>query len=195
MGRRAEMVAVVGGGASGVLTAIHLQRDSPVPVRILIFEPRGELGQGIAYGTDNLGHLLNVRAGCMSAFPDEPDHFTAWAGRGTARSTMVVSAQSVVRRYLRSLLEPVEHCPGQRRPPSQRRDPGSRSSSPTATGAPSTGSSWPLGRSPPVVARLLGGPGESWIADPWAPGAFHGWPTPTSPSSSSEPASPRSTPP
>ena len=57
---RAEVIAVIGGGASGVLAAIHLLRDAPVPVRILIIEPRGELGRGIAYGTDDLGHAVTT---------------------------------------------------------------------------------------------------------------------------------------
>jgi len=36
-------------------------------------------GRGVAYGTKCGGHLLNVPAGSMSAFPDEPDHFLQWA--------------------------------------------------------------------------------------------------------------------
>lgn len=85
---RAEVIAVVGGGASGVLAAIHLLRDAPVPVRILIIEPRGELGRGIAYGTDDLGHLLNVRAGCLSVLPTSPTTSRHGPGEGGARSTV-----------------------------------------------------------------------------------------------------------
>jgi uncharacterized NAD(P)/FAD-binding protein YdhS len=44
------------------LAAIHLLRDEPVPVRIIMMEPRTELGRGVAHGTDEPGHLLNVRA-------------------------------------------------------------------------------------------------------------------------------------
>ncbi|MBK4216704.1 FAD/NAD(P)-binding protein [Paracoccus caeni] len=36
------------------------------------------LGIGIAYGTENLEHLLNVSASEMSARPDDPDHFLDW---------------------------------------------------------------------------------------------------------------------
>lgn len=71
-------VAIVGGGASGVLTAIHLLRRR-APVRIVLVEERPLLGRGVAYGTSCEAHLLNVPAAGMSAFPDEPRHFLQWA--------------------------------------------------------------------------------------------------------------------
>ena len=51
-----------------------------------VVEPRPELGQGIAFGTPEPWHRLNVPAIVMSAFPDEPDHFTRWAGVDETRS-------------------------------------------------------------------------------------------------------------
>ncbi|HEV7864624.1 MAG TPA: FAD/NAD(P)-binding protein [Acidimicrobiia bacterium] len=71
-------VAIVGGGASGVLTAVHLLRRR-APVRIVLVEERARLGRGIAYGTSCDAHLLNVPAAGMSAFPEEPGHFLHWA--------------------------------------------------------------------------------------------------------------------
>jgi uncharacterized NAD(P)/FAD-binding protein YdhS len=71
-------VAIVGGGASGVLTAVHLLRRRS-PVRIVLVEERPRLGRGVAYGTTCAAHLLNVPAAGMSAFPGEPDHFLHWA--------------------------------------------------------------------------------------------------------------------
>lgn len=71
-------VAIVGGGASGVLTAVHLLRRR-VPVRIVLVEDRPRLGRGVAYGTTCDAHLLNVPAHGMSAYPEEPDHFLTWA--------------------------------------------------------------------------------------------------------------------
>ena len=68
---------IIGGGASGVITAAQLLRTSPESV-VRIFERSGRVGAGIAYSTENPGHLLNVRASNMSAFPDEPDHFLNW---------------------------------------------------------------------------------------------------------------------
>jgi hypothetical protein len=70
-------VAVIGGGFSGLLTAIHLlQADRGLTVRLVERAP--QFGRGRAYGTENPDHLLNVRVANMSAFPDEPDHFAAW---------------------------------------------------------------------------------------------------------------------
>jgi uncharacterized NAD(P)/FAD-binding protein YdhS len=39
------------------------------------------VGRGVAYGTEFTGHLLNVRAKDMSAYPDMPDHFLRWCHR------------------------------------------------------------------------------------------------------------------
>lgn len=72
----ARRVAIVGGGFSGLLTAIHLMRAGHRPVLI---EQRDQLGQGVAYGTRDPAHLLNVPAAKMSAFPDRPDDFAAYA--------------------------------------------------------------------------------------------------------------------
>src|ERR1700689_4097582 len=106
---RTEVVAIIGGGASGVLTAIHLLRASPGSVRIVVIEPRAELGEGIAYSTTDFGHLLNVRAGCLSALPDESNHFTDWARRHTVANDQSFLPRTWYGKYLRSLLGPVEH--------------------------------------------------------------------------------------
>ncbi len=74
-------IAVVGGGASGVLTAAHLLRVAAEPTTVILVERNARIGRGVAYGTDNPAHLLNVPAGKMSAWPDEPDDFLNWAER------------------------------------------------------------------------------------------------------------------
>ncbi|MEJ1972205.1 MAG: FAD/NAD(P)-binding protein [Lacunisphaera sp.] len=74
----ASAIAIIGGGASGCLVAAQLLRQSRGPQRILLFERMSEVGRGVAYGTDFPGHLLNVPAGRMGAFPDVPGHFLAW---------------------------------------------------------------------------------------------------------------------
>jgi len=76
-----KKILIVGGGASGVLVAIHLARNSSVAQLVHIAEPREILGQGLAYSTKDESHLLNVPAGRMSIFPEEPDHFVNWIGR------------------------------------------------------------------------------------------------------------------
>ncbi len=72
----ARRVAIVGGGFSGLMTAIHLARAGH---RAILIEQRAQLGQGVAYGTRDPAHLLNVPAAKMSAFPDRPDDFAAYA--------------------------------------------------------------------------------------------------------------------
>jgi len=71
-------VAIVGGGFSGVMTAIHLLRICPTNASILLIERGERLGFGLAYGTHTATHLLNVPAKGMSAFADEPSHFLNW---------------------------------------------------------------------------------------------------------------------
>src|SRR6478735_4885988 len=41
----------------------------------------GQIGKGLAYGTTDRRHLLNVRSRHMSAFPDIPGDLVAWARR------------------------------------------------------------------------------------------------------------------
>jgi uncharacterized NAD(P)/FAD-binding protein YdhS len=69
-------VAVVGGGCAGVLAARELLRCTSGDV--LLIEP-GRPGGGLAYGEARPWHLLNSRAGAMSADPDDPGHFVRWA--------------------------------------------------------------------------------------------------------------------
>lgn len=75
IGRR---IAIIGAGFSGSLLAVHLLRRSSPRDRIYLIERDAAFGRGLAYGTGNPHHLLNVRAGNMSAFSDRPDHFLDW---------------------------------------------------------------------------------------------------------------------
>ncbi|MEL1266327.1 FAD/NAD(P)-binding protein [Pseudoxanthomonas putridarboris] len=68
-------IAIVGGGAGGVLTAIHALHAAATPARIVLIEPNGTLAQGVAYATPYAEHLLNVPARRMSAFDDAPEDF------------------------------------------------------------------------------------------------------------------------
>jgi uncharacterized NAD(P)/FAD-binding protein YdhS len=73
----APVIAVIGAGFSGVMTALNLLRRSP-DVKVILFERRVPVGLGAAYATHNPLHRLNVRAGNMSAWPDERGHFVDW---------------------------------------------------------------------------------------------------------------------
>ncbi len=75
-------IAIVGGGAAGTLVAIQLLRGATARLRIAVLEPRANLGRGGAHATRHAEHLLNVRAGGMSAFADAPDDFVDWLQAG-----------------------------------------------------------------------------------------------------------------
>lgn len=70
------IVAVVGGGLSGVLAARELLAYPDHEV--VLIDPSARPGRGLAYGTARPWHLLNSPAGSMSADPDRPDNFTRW---------------------------------------------------------------------------------------------------------------------
>jgi len=68
-------IVIVGGGLSGALVAIQLLQRASSPLRVVVIEPRAEVGRGVAYSTVSPAHLLNVRAGNMSIFPEQPEDF------------------------------------------------------------------------------------------------------------------------
>ncbi len=70
--------AIVGGGISGCLVAVQLLRTAQGPLHIRLFERMTDIGRGVAYGTENREHLLNVPAARMSALPESPMHFFDW---------------------------------------------------------------------------------------------------------------------
>lgn len=72
-------IGIIGGGAGGVLTALHALRLARTPVRIVLFEPAPLLAKGVAYATTRAEHLLNVPVRRMSAFDDAPDDFLDYA--------------------------------------------------------------------------------------------------------------------
>ncbi len=73
-----KSVAIVGAGFSGSLLAINILRHAG-PHATLI-ERRAVFGRGTAYTAPHPSHLLNVRAGNMSALSDRPAHFADWCG-------------------------------------------------------------------------------------------------------------------
>src|SRR6478736_4459488 len=78
---RRDSIAIIGGGASGVLTAFQLLRRPDDGVSVTVHEATGVLGRGIAYGTSDPRHLLNVRARHMSAYADVPSDLLDWTLR------------------------------------------------------------------------------------------------------------------
>src|SRR5208282_6642514 len=75
-----RVIAIAGGGLSGGLVAIQLLRKATFRLQVVLIEPRADLGRGVAYSTSSPSHLLHVRAGNMSIFPDQPEDFLKYPG-------------------------------------------------------------------------------------------------------------------
>ena len=99
---RQHRVAIVGSGASGVLTAVNLLRRGEVDT-VTLYE-RDTFG-GAAYRTESPHHVLNVRAAQMSGLADEPLSFVQWAqAQGLPVSGTEFLPRSLFRQYLSELL-------------------------------------------------------------------------------------------
>ena len=61
------------------MVAVNLLRKATEKVGIALIERSGSFARGLAYGTTDRAHLLNVPAGKMGAFPDDHEHFYRWA--------------------------------------------------------------------------------------------------------------------
>jgi uncharacterized NAD(P)/FAD-binding protein YdhS len=82
MGHRLSTVAIIGAGASGVLTALQvLAPPGEAPASLVLIERSKTIGAGVAYSTTQESHLLNVPAASMSAFSRDPGHFVRWLDR------------------------------------------------------------------------------------------------------------------
>jgi uncharacterized NAD(P)/FAD-binding protein YdhS len=82
--RPTPRVVVIGAGASGSLTALHLARAARrrgTGLEVVLVDPAAHRARGTAFGTTDPQHLLNVAAGGMSALPEDPGHFVAWRAR------------------------------------------------------------------------------------------------------------------
>lgn len=117
-GRPGLTVAIVGGGASGTLTAVQLLHGAAergLGLRIALIDEHGRHGAGVAYSTEHDAHLLNAVASQMSAFPTKPDHLIRWANAagGSGPDAQPVTGTTFLRRaaygrYLRDVLAEAE---------------------------------------------------------------------------------------
>ena len=74
-----KRITIIGGGASGTLVAVNLIKNSgDRPIEVNLVERSSAVGRGVAYGTDQDVHLLNVPAAKIGAFPDAVGHFYEW---------------------------------------------------------------------------------------------------------------------
>lgn len=112
-------IAVVGAGFSGTLLAMHLLRRTPPSTCVVLIERRAEFGRGTAYATGNPMHLLNVPAGRMSAFHDQPLDFLHWLYRnpdlhlpGGPPTVDTFVSREIYGQYVRDMLNAELHRPG-----------------------------------------------------------------------------------
>lgn len=76
-------ICIVGGGACGVAAFIELfiqitTQNLKDKVSITIIEKSSKAGYGLAFGTEEKGHLLNTQSELMGIYSREVNHFTDW---------------------------------------------------------------------------------------------------------------------
>ncbi|MEB3327836.1 MAG: FAD/NAD(P)-binding protein [Candidatus Sericytochromatia bacterium] len=74
------VIAIVGVGFSGAATAIQLlgRLAADAAGELHLIDRRPDLGRGVAYGTRDPLHLLNVPAAEMGLLPEAPDDLLRW---------------------------------------------------------------------------------------------------------------------
>jgi Uncharacterized protein conserved in bacteria len=100
-------IVIVGGGASGIILALHLLQSPSQDLRVTIVEKRPSFGRGLAYSTTLDDHLLNVSAEGMSAYADDPEHFRRWLARkglGQPADTPYYAPRGIYGDYLEELI-------------------------------------------------------------------------------------------
>jgi uncharacterized NAD(P)/FAD-binding protein YdhS len=186
----AERIAIVGGGAAGALVAIHLLREhrDGGALEIDLIDRGGSFGAGVAYGTEDPLHLLNVPAVRMGAIAGHPEHFHEWLGeRGEAAAEEAFLPRGLYATYLRDLLARGEREATDARL-RRRQDEVTAVTMQTGPGAPvldlelASGERieadrvvlalGPLEGADPVTVPADLKESGVWISDPWAPGAL-----------------------
>ncbi|MDE8558491.1 FAD/NAD(P)-binding protein [Pantoea vagans] len=70
-----QQIVIIGGGFTGTALAIHLARAGQAGLQVTVIEPRAQLAQGVAYGTTDPAHRINVPATRMQLAGDEEGVF------------------------------------------------------------------------------------------------------------------------
>lgn len=167
-------VAIIGGGASGTLAAIHLCQSRP-SASVVLFEKTGSFAEGPAYRTRRLEHLLNVPAKALSYASEQPTDFANWLCRRLDGDSSVSFAPRAS--YREYLLEKLDACAGIERIAEEAIDLRRESGTWTlATSAATYGkfdaAILALGNTSPSVSKELSAL-EGWtgfLADPWSGG-------------------------
>jgi len=103
-GATGDHVAIIGGGFSGALLAINLMRYDGSRATLIERRP-AQMARGVAYSAADDEHLLNVRAGNMSALPDDADHFVRWLVDKRLGDAKTFVSRRIYGSYLREMLD------------------------------------------------------------------------------------------
>jgi len=176
-------VVIVGGGAAGALVALHLLRDTANITEVTVVEPRERLAEGVAYSTADSAHLLNVPAGGMSAYDDDPANFVRWmhcdSGDFTVRHRYAEYLRDELQRAAAArpqttfvhLPERVEQITAA--PPGVLNVRTARAGAPDLQALSADAVVLALGNAPPTRPAWCSEVASArLIADPWAPGAL-----------------------
>lgn len=116
-GADGHRVVVLGGGFCGAALALRLLERGGPDLRITVVQRSGRLGRGVAYGTEDPAHLLNVPASKMSLYPEDPESFLRFArARGLPADPTSLLPRALYGDYLEATLaEAVRRAPGRLR--------------------------------------------------------------------------------
>lgn len=100
-------VVVIGAGFSGVAAAAAIARSKRARVTLI---GRDGFGPGLAYGTKDPSHLLNVRASNMSARADKADDFALWLHSKTGAPPTTFATRGRYGEYAHSALKQAQRA-------------------------------------------------------------------------------------
>lgn len=183
-------IAVVGGGAAGVILTAHLLRAAASSgradrqVRVLLVDPAETPGRGLPYRTTDPRHTLNAVVARLSAFDDDPGHLLRWcASAGIPAEPGTFLQRADFGRYLTELLpsSPVPDGSGARHvrgtvvdvdvedDPAAGDGPGVTLTLADGGTLHADAAVLALGTPPPVRLPEYEPWGDRYIADPWSP--------------------------
>jgi len=104
-------IAIVGAGLSGRLLALNLLQQASSAVSITLIDRSDARLMGPAYSDEADYLLLNVPAGRMGAFPEDPEHFLKWVqARGMQANRLDFLPRRWYRDYILDLLHEAQQA-------------------------------------------------------------------------------------
>ena len=86
-----KQINIIGAGFAGSAVAMQLIQQARTALQIRLFERADQAQTGVAYADQGLDLLLNVPAGRMSLWPEQPHHFVAWLAQQVEFSALPLS--------------------------------------------------------------------------------------------------------